>query len=423
MSHGPRGSGGSDRPRPSLCQVVTQSEDEQSIEHVERPEPTRVELRVGEQRLQEDEQDEPHREGDDGSPHTTDDRGDEHQDRYEVQDEEAPHPVRLHALSSQDPEAGEEELDRNGEDEQPGKPDEELAPYVHRMGPPQIEWAGRRHSDRPTEPSQARTLISRHEIAYVLVVMAASLDELPIAASHAWSRLRDEVRRALGDDLTALWGYGGTIFPDRSRRLGDLDTFAVLELVPDERTRGELEWAEAEISREHGIDWDIWYVLVADARRSEPPPHALDPERRHASWAIDRAHWHAGRYINLSGRAPEGSVPAPTWQEIEASLRHELEHLEQHVEDGDDDPFEATYAIWNGSRILYAIETRDVVISKRSGGMWALEHLPQRWHEAIRAAGRAYDGEATPRDAEVLRDTMAAFVAMVREPLSLADPR
>ena len=55
--------------------------------------------------------------------------------------------------------------------------------------------------------------------------------------------------------------------------------------------------------------------------------------------------------------------------------------------------------------------------------MWALEHLPERWHEAIRAAGRAYDAEATPRDAEVLRETMAGFVAMVRERLPPVDPR
>jgi Aminoglycoside adenylyltransferase, C-terminal domain len=253
--------------------------------------------------------------------------------------------------------------------------------------------------------------------------MTVSLDELPVAASRAWSRFRDETRRYLGDDLTALWGYGGTTFPDRSRRLGDLDTFAVVERVPDERTNRKLEQAEAEIAREHGIYWDIWYVLAADAGRSEPPPHALDPERRHTSWAIDCAHWRAGRYVSLSGRVPEGLVPAPTRPAIEAALSGELEHLERHVEEGDDDPVEATYAICNGSRILYAIETGDVAISKRAGGMWALEHLPERWHEAIRAAGRVYDGEARARDEEVLGETMAPFVAMVREHLPLVDAR
>src|SRR4051794_10993276 len=183
-----------------------------------------------------------------------------------------------------------------------------------------------------------------------------SFDELPITAVEAWSRLRDETRTIVGDDLIALWGYGGTVFPDRSRRLGDLDTFAVLERVPDERTVQRLQHSEAPIAHELGVEWDIWYVLATDARGDEPPPHALDPARRHTSWAIDRAHWHAGRYVGLSGGAPEDLVRRPTWPEIQAALSRELEHLERHVDEGDDDPVEATYAVWTGSRILYAIE-------------------------------------------------------------------
>ena len=101
--------------------------------------------------------------------------------------------------------------------------------------------------------------------------MTVSLDQLAVAAAQAWARLRDETRGILGNDLTALWGYGGTIFPDRSRRLGDLDTFAMLERVPDERTIRKLEQAQAEIASEYGIEWDVWYVLATDARRSEPP--------------------------------------------------------------------------------------------------------------------------------------------------------
>lgn len=253
--------------------------------------------------------------------------------------------------------------------------------------------------------------------------MTASLDTLPNVAANAWSRFRDEVRRLLGNDLTALWGYGGTVFPDPPRRLGDLDTFAVLERVPDEDTKRALERAEDDIALEHGVEWDTWYVLAADATRSTPPRHALDPARRHTSWAIDRAHWHAGRYVALFGRAPLELVPRPTWPEIEAAMSRELEHLERHVLEGDDDAFEATYAIWNGSRILDALQTGDVAVSKRSGGMWAMEHLPKRWHEAIRAADRAYDGEATSRDEAVLRQSMAPFVAMVRERLPLVEPR
>ena len=51
-----------------------------------------------------------------------------------------------------------------------------------------------------------------------------------------------------------------------------------------------------------------------------------------------------------------------------AALSRELEHLERHVLEGDDDSFEATCAIWNGSRILRAIENHDVAVSSDQVG-------------------------------------------------------
>ena len=91
---------------------------------------------------------------------------------------------------------------------------------------------------------------------------------------------------------------------------------------------------------------------------------------------MNRAHWLAGRYAHLHGAEPGDVVPAPTWSELGVDLDRELEHLEAHVAAGDTDPYEATYAILNGSRILRALETGDVAISKRAAGNWALEHLP-----------------------------------------------
>jgi hypothetical protein len=134
--------------------------------------------------------------------------------------------------------------------------------------------------------------------------------------------------------------------------------------------------------------------------------------------------------VRLHGREPAEIVPAPTWAELEVDLRRELEHLERHVIEGDDDPYEATYSILNGSRILHAVESGNVVISKRSAGAWGLEHLPDRWHEVIHAALRAYDGQTTPEDATLLAGAMGPFVAMVRnqlpgpdEPSAEARPR
>jgi hypothetical protein len=61
-----------------------------------------------------------------------------------------------------------------------------------------------------------------------------------------------------------------------------------------------------------------------------------------------------------------------------------------------------------------AIETGDVVISKREAGPWGLEHLPDRWHPALEAALRAYDHRALAEDEGLLAREMAPFVAMVR---------
>jgi hypothetical protein len=118
--------------------MVTKGEDEQGVEHVERSQPTRIELRVGEERLHENQQEENRCQSQDGPSHTADDGGDKHQDRYEVEDDEAPQPVRLDAFAAEDTKAGEEELDRNSEDKEPGKPDEQLARRIHTR-PPQID--------------------------------------------------------------------------------------------------------------------------------------------------------------------------------------------------------------------------------------------------------------------------------------------
>ena len=253
--------------------------------------------------------------------------------------------------------------------------------------------------------------------------MNVSLDEVPEVARVAWIRLRDELRVILGNDLVALWAHGGTTFSDLPRRSRDLDTYAVVDRPPDEQTSRRIEEAHEGIARQHGVEWDAWYVLAADAGQPESPRHAFREGRRDTSWAIHRAHWLAGRYVHLYGREPGEIVPAPTWAELEVDLRRELEHLERHVVEGDYDPYEATYSIFNGSRIVHAVETGNVVISKRSAGAWALEHLPARWHAVIQAAGRAYDAQATPEDAEVLATAMGPFVAMVRKRLPTVEER
>ena len=247
--------------------------------------------------------------------------------------------------------------------------------------------------------------------------------QLPEVARKAWTRLRNKLEALLGDDLVAMWAFGGTTAVEGPTRSADLDTYVIVRRSLDERTAQKIEDIHVAIAGELDVEWDAWYVLEDDAGRPEAPHHAYRKERRDTSWAINRAHWIAGRYVLLQGREPSEVVPPPTWEEIAFDLDRELEHLEAHVAAGDNDPYEATYAFLNGCRILRALETGDVAISKRSAGQWGLERLPARWHPVLGAAGRAYDGRATSSDAELLANEMAPFVAMVRKRLPTATER
>lgn len=247
--------------------------------------------------------------------------------------------------------------------------------------------------------------------------MSIPIQHVPEVARNAWTRLRGDLVRTLGDDLVAMWAYGGTISAPTGAPLGDLDTFVVVRGPVDTRTARAIEEAQAAITDETGADWDTWYVAEDEARQPAMHRHAWR-DRLNESWAIDRAHWLGGRYVLLYGAEPAEVVPRPSQGELKEALLAEVDHLERHVEAGDTDPYEATYAFLNGSRILRALETGDVVNSKREAGPWALEHLPDRWHAALQAALRAYDHQATPEDEELLAREMAPFVAMVRQHLS-----
>ena len=252
-------------------------------------------------------------------------------------------------------------------------------------------------------------------------MVGVPLHDLPPTAQAAWGELRDRLRSVLGDDLVAMWAHGGTTSVDDTTHAGDLDTYVLVSRRPDEPTAQRIEEAHVATAEAHGVEWDAWYVLADDARRSDQPSHAWREGRRDTSWAIHRAHWLAGRFVNLHGAEPGDIVRAPTWDELLSELDRELEHIERHVVEGDTDPYEATYAILTGSRILRALATRNVVISKQAAGTWAIEHLPARWHAALRTALRTYDGQGSAEDTDLLAAEMSPFVSFVREHLPPID--
>ena len=267
--------------------------------------------------------------------------------------------------------------------------------------------------------------------------VSVSINEIPEAAAAASRKLRDAFQAILGDGPVGMWLHGGTTFPDRPRQPGDLDICVAVDgITIAERDPGvwatqpesrpyRIVTATQELALAEGVSFDVMCLPAPAVGRAKVPTLAYVGGRRLNGWAVYRAHWSAGQYVRLYGKTPEqlGVVP-PTTGELMTDLDRELEHLERHVYEGDADiPYEATYAIWNGCRILHTLETGNAALSKRSAGAWGIQHFPERWHPAIRAAGRSYDGEATREDNEVLRVDMGPFVEMVRERLPVTEPR
>ncbi len=230
---------------------------------------------------------------------------------------------------------------------------------------------------------------------------------------QAFTALRDELTDLLGEDLVALWGYGAAVSPEPPARLGDLDTHGIFVRPPSPETAAKMDEARQRVDAEHGVEMDSWYILLDDARGTAPPAHLLNPRLVDTSWALHRSHWLAGRYVLLHGALPSEIVQRPSWEEVEAGLDHELQDAEQGLIRDRSQPF-ASYAVLNCCRVAFSLERRDAALTKRESARWALGALPERWHEAIRAAVRWYDREEAPGDDRLLSDACRSLASHVR---------
>jgi streptomycin 3"-adenylyltransferase len=83
------------------------------------------------------------------------------------------------------------------------------------------------------------------------------------------------------------------------------------------------------------------------------------------------------------------------------SLRYDSENA---VEDISENP---VYVILNLCRIAAFLE-EGAVLSKKEGGLWGLQHLPQAYREIIRAAMDAYTNGSTYHHRKTTEQAFAA---------------
>ncbi len=218
----------------------------------------------------------------------------------------------------------------------------------------------------------------------------------------------DGVAKALGLNLYGIYTYGAAFFDDGGA-VQDVDCHVVVksELVEDERNALMALFAElADTYGSLGGEVDAYFILLEDARNSEPPHNQLR-EIVDDSWALHCAHVRAGRCGTLWGPEPVGIFPAPSWRELVSALNAEVGFVRREL----DYP---AYCVLNLCRIVQSFADKDVVKSKHASGLWALERFPE-WKPLIRAAMRHYAKAARDGDENMLRDQVRNFLAFAED--------
>jgi len=231
-----------------------------------------------------------------------------------------------------------------------------------------------------------------------------------LAAAEAIARgVRQVLLHLARPDLAAIWLYGASVF---GHPVVDVDMHILLrrELKPEEWKA--VHEAHVRLAREFGLrleDLDLWYISLQDAYRAEDPTHLAPwaPNLRDRHWALHRAHWLAGKCEVVYGLEPHDVVLRPTWEELEAVLRRELDVAEP-----------SAYWVLQLCRVWASLATRDVVRSKIDSGRWALERLAPEHHDVVLAAVRAYQKNSLPGDGRLIRARFPALLAEVRRQIS-----
>jgi hypothetical protein len=226
------------------------------------------------------------------------------------------------------------------------------------------------------------------------------------------------LRSILRDKLYGLYIYGAAAFPD-DLPTGDIDFHVILTDPLTDQERSNLYELHDSLARDFpplGVDMDGYYILLADARRPQPPQSQMWQRATDKSWALHRQHIRAGRVLALHGPDPREIYPPAVWPEIEQALEGELKYVADHL---DEYPH---YCILQLCRLIYSHGSRDVVVSKAQASDWAEKVFPV-WRRHIELARKSYAGHATEEDRQFMLKEIRAFVEFARRQIGQANQR
>ena len=234
-------------------------------------------------------------------------------------------------------------------------------------------------------------------------------------------------RDILGESLAGVYLHGSAVMGCYRPAVSDLDFIVVVDVpMTDAQRRAFMDAVAGLDSRTPGKGIEMSVVTRAACRPfAWPTPFELHYSRMHAAWyardpedyilkmrgtdADLAAHFTVirSRGACLFG-APIGDVFAPVPREAYVdSIRNDVRGAEEEIA-GD-----TMYLALNLARVLAYLED-GAVLSKREGGAWALERLPDAYRPLIRAALDAYGGaEDVSYDTDLARRYAAYMLARI----------
>ena len=227
-------------------------------------------------------------------------------------------------------------------------------------------------------------------------------------------RFAEGAKRVLGDNLVGVYLHGSAVMGCYNPAKSDVDFIVVVkDEMPKESKRAFMDMVVAVNALPPGKGIEMSVVRRADCKPfAYATPFELHFSERHLGWYQEHpedyvekmigadkdlaAHFTVikARGICLCGLPIDevfGEVPEKCF----------LDALWYDAQDADEEIAENTmYLTLNLARIVAWIQEKKV-LSKREGGEWGLEHLPQVYHGLLQEALREYHGEEPHYDMEI----------------------
>jgi hypothetical protein len=226
----------------------------------------------------------------------------------------------------------------------------------------------------------------------------------------------------LGERLLGIYLAGSLPMGDFSEVSSDLD-FLVVTAGPLSRDEADRIGALHERLREHYPlgdrlegDYAPLGLLVPEGTIAPVPGCEAGiflPEPEEIMLSADNI-WNVREYgVTIYGWPPEQILPEVTPDQFRASVRAML------LEGPGDCPTAAKAAseVLDLTRSLCSLEMGQPT-TKSAGAAWALAHLDERWHRAIRAALAIRRGEGTEEDERLVLATLPEMARALRPPES-----